>query len=341
MTSQRSLLLIASGILVAVFAGILFWYRVAPPQTPKRVYHIGILARGASSSYKASIESFLKKMNELGYREGETAHFDVRFIEAREDLPKIVQEFLERGVDLIHTYSTPATQEAYKATKDLSRPVSVVFGSMGDPIVAGVVKDINNPGTNVTGVASLSTELTAKRLELLKRINPAIKRVAMPHSASELKDVASEISVSIAKATAKDLGMELVFYPVKSSAENEVVAKRIIRKDVDGMIAAADSLIFAGLSRYVAQSLKEKIPYAVFDISQVQAGGLVGFGPDYIVSGEQSAVIVHQVLQGRDPAKIPVEVPRKLMLMINLKTAREIGIEVPQDLLAEADLVIE
>jgi putative ABC transport system substrate-binding protein len=279
-------------------------------------------------------------MEEFGYREGVNVHYDIRFLNTKEEIAAAVKDFIAQGVDLIHTYSTPATQEAWRATKDLPQPLPIVFGSMGDPVIAGVVKEIQRPGTNVTGVASLSTELTARRLDLLLKIRPGIRRVAMPHSAPQLGDAASARSIQIAKEAAQKLGVELVFYVVNSAADNAVVARQILRKDVDGMIISADSLIFAGLTSYVEQSLKEKIPFAVFDISQVEQGGLVGFGPDYTTSGGQSALLANQILHGKKPEEIAVQIPQKLLLMVNLKTARAIGVDLDAEFLKQVDLVI-
>ncbi len=308
---------------------------------PQRMYKVGILARGASATYMSSIEGFKKKMAALGYTEGETVTYDIRIVDAKEDLPKAVDAFIAASVDLIHTYSTPATQAAYKATRNLPAPIPIVFGSLGDPLNAGVVKNIQRPDTNVTGVASLSTELTAKRLELLRDVDPAVKRVAVPRSTAELNDAASLRSIEIATETAARLGIELVLYPVRSADEHAAVAKEITRTEVDGIIIPADSLIFAGISHYVAQSLKEKLPLAGFDITQVEGGALVGFGPDYETMGEQSALLAHQILRGRSPAVIAVEVPKKLLLMLNQKTARAIGIAFPDALVRSADVVID
>ncbi len=338
--SFRTAVSILAGIII--FAGGAWWYTIKYAPREVKIYKIAILVRGASSAYKTSVESFLKTMRELGHEEGEggNTHYDIRYVNTKDEINGAIQEFIAENVDVIHVYSTPATQAAYQATKDMARPIPIVFGSMGDPLSAGVVKNIDRPDTNVTGVASLSTELTAKRLELLKEIDPKIERVAVPHSAVELKDAASLRSLEIARETAAKLGMTLVYYPVASSQDNERVAATITKKEVDGIIITADSLIFAGLKSYVAQSLKEKIPFAVFDMSQVEQGGLVGFGPDYAVTGEQSARLVHQILQGGDPSVIRVEVPKKLLLAVNLTTARAIGITLTQEFLKKADMVV-
>lgn len=306
--------------------------------TPARSYLVGILARG--SFYEPAVEGYKKKMAELGYIEGKNIIYDIRFINDRAELANVVRQFIEKKVDLIHVYSTPATQVAYELTKNDTKPIPIVFGSMGDPLASGVIKDIQRPGTHVTGVASLSTELTATRLELLKEINSGIKRVAMPHTVFEAGDVAANKSVEIARDTAAALGIQLRLYPVKSAKEHEAVAQSIRSGDVDGMIIGGDSLILGAVELYAERAKKEKIPFAAFDLSNVQKGALVGFGPDYQISGEQAALISHQILRGRNPAEIGVEVPDRLLLAVNLTTARAIGITFPEPFLQRVNITV-
>lgn len=326
-------------LVLAALIGFFWWSNRGSVPPVEKKYRIGILVRG--SGYEAAVDGYRRKMNELGYQEGKDVTYDVRFVSAKEDLAPAVASFLKEGVDLIHTYSTPATQAAYQATKNAPHPVPVVFGSVGDPLLAGVIRDFGHPGTNVTGVSSLSTELTARRLELLREISPEARRIAMPHTAPENNDLAANKSVQIAKDTALTLGMRMTFFPVRVKEDNDAAAKLIMRKNIDGMTVGGDSLVWGSIDVYIAQSIKEKIPFAAFDLSQVQKGALVGFGPDYGVSGEQSAIMTNQILRGRSPAEIPVEVPRKLLLMVNRKTAAAIGMLLPDAFLKKADRIID
>ena len=338
MTMRRNIIALLIGLFLLIVIGIIFIVSSQIPETP-RVYKIGILVRG--EGYDPAVEGYLKKMKELGYEEGKNVIYDIRFVTAKEDLPVVAQEFIDAGVDLIHVYSTPATQAVYNATKDLPKPIPIVFGSMGDPLASGVVKGIQSSGTNVTGVASLSTELTAKRLELIQELFPAAKRVAMPHTAREAGDMAANISVDIALETAEKLGMEIILFPVKDKADNTRVAKLIKKKDVEGIIVGGDSLIWGNIQDYINQAIEEKLPLAAFDISQVKKGALVGYGPDYAISGEQSAVLTDKILKGRLPTELPLEVPQKLILAFNAKTAEKIGFAVPQNFLVKVDILVE
>lgn len=337
---------LALAIILALAGGAIFTIKKYPlridsfaPLKEVKTYRIGVLVRG--SGYETGVEGYRRKMAQLGYEEGKNVVYDVRFVSAREDLPRAVEEFLESGVDVIHTYSTPATQVAYELTKNTLTPVPIVFGSVGDPVIAGLVRAFERPGTNVTGVVSLSTELTSRRLELLREINPATRRVAMPHTALENGDVAAIKSVTIAKETAQRLGIELVLFPVRTREDNARVAEGIMRRDIDGIIVGGDSLIWGDIDMYIARAIKEKIPFSVFDLSQVKKGALVGFGPDFAISGEQSAVITNQILRGRSPAEIPVEVPRKLILAVNQETARLIGVLFSDEFLRGVNIVVD
>lgn len=327
-----------AGIALLSYAAFVSWQERKQSLAPAKQYKIGMIVRGGG--YDAAVEGYKKKLEDIGYREGRDVVYDLKTPTTKEELTVAVNELVANGVDLIHTYSTPATQAAYIGTKDLPNPIPVVFGSMGDPLISGVVKDTRRPGTNVTGVASLSTQLTARRLELLLRVDPRLKRVAMPHSAPEVGDVAADKSVAIAKETAEEFGLKLTLFPVKSKDDNGAVAKKIKRGEVEGIVVGGDSLVWNGIDSYIAQAIKEKLPLAAFDINQVAKGALIGFGPDYRISGEQAAVITHQIFRGKPPSVIPVEVPAKLLLTINLNTARAIGLELPDQLLKEADVII-
>lgn len=334
--------IIVSIVLLLIVGAIstFLWVHKQSLATPlPRIYHIGILSRGRGS-YEVAIKGFQDRLREFGYIEGQNVTYDIRYLSTTDELDQAAQDFVHAHVDLINTYSTPATQAAYRATQQMPNPIPVVFASIADPVAAGVIKGIEQPGTNVTGVISLASELTAKRVELLMRIAPHIKKIAMPRTAEELNDVATNKSVAVAQQAAADAGVQLILFPVHTQAENASTSVKITARLVQGLIVGGDSLVWSGLDNYIKQALKEKIPFAAFDTDQVKRGALIGFGPDYIVSGQQAAVISHKILQGRSPGDIPIETPRKLLLTINLDTARVIGITLDPELLNEADVII-
>lgn len=323
-------------VILAVVALVLaggYWMRQrsSAPLAPAKIYHVGIVVRG--SSYLPGMEGFKKKMAELGYREGVNIRYTVHVVDRREDLPGAISDVLAKGIDLLHVYSTPATVEAYKQTTT----VPIVFGSMGDPLASKTVKSLESSGTNVTGVNSFSAPLAAKRLEFLLEAAPSVTRVAIAFDPDDTPGISS---YNFGKEAAAKLGVVLVPYRITRERPVKETARAIVKKDVNGMIISADSGVWANLSSFVEQSLKEKIPFAVFDKDMVANGGLIGYGPDYFVTGQQSAVLADKILHGQPPATLPIETPQRFILAINLKTARSLGIEIPQQLLRKADLII-
>jgi len=335
--------IVFGAVLLLLIAGVLLIIRTRYHSTilssQPRVYHIGILARGRGS-YEVAIKGFQDRMRELGYVEGQNVIYDVRYLSTKDELKKAAQDFVTARVDLISTYSTPATKAVYEATQNTQNPIPIVFGSLNYPVASGFIKSVEHPGTNATGIISLSTELTAKRIDLLTRIVPGIKRIAMPRSVQELNDIAANGSVALAQQAAKGAGIQLILFPVHTQEENALTSAKITGQLVQGMIVGGDSLVWSGLDFYIKQAIKEKIPFSVFSIDQVKRGALIGFGPDYTVMGQQVAAISHQILQGKKPQEIAVQIPEKLILAINLDTARAIGITIDPQLLKEADVII-
>lgn len=320
----------------AYFFGVIPSFRGSPEET--KVYKIGILTRGVA--FEPAIKGFRAKMNELGYTEDKNVFYDKRDHETKVQLEAAAREFVEKNYDLIFTLSTPATQAAYKATQDLAKPVPVVFGIVADPLAAGVIKSIQKSGTNATGIATLASELTAKRLEILREINPKIQRVAMPHSAFELGDVSANKSVEIAQEKAALLGIAIKLYPIQSSAENAKVAATIKAKDVEGIVIGGDSLVLAGIEHYAKQATSEKILAVGVDPNNVNKGMLMAFGTDYYTNGEQAASIAHKIFRGTDPAEVSIEASKKLLLTVNLEAARAIGLTFPEEFLKRVDVVV-
>lgn len=301
------------------------------PNSEEKIARIGILVRG--KSYVPGVEGFQAKMKQLGYVEGENVEYFTKFIDDRKNLPGAVAELLLENIDVLHTYSTPATVEAYKQTKE----IPIVFGSMGDPLASKTVKALDRSETNVTGVSSLSAPLVVKRLEFLLEASPGVKRVAF---ALTPDDIPGRSSYNFILEAAEKLGVEVVPYWIDAERDATETARAIKAEDVDGIVLSSDSLTWARLSDYVDQSIKEQLPFAVFHKDMVLAGGLIGYGPDYFGSGEQSAVLVDKILRGQKPTDLPIESPGKLLLAINMKTALAIGLTLPPELLQRADIVI-
>lgn len=322
--------IIGLALFLGFVAFLLQQQEVAPTPPVQNVYKIGVVVRGAS--YLPGIEGFKSKMAELGYEEGMNVSYEIKIVENTADLPMAVRELIAQNVHVLHTYSTPATVAAFAETKT----IPIVFGSMGDPLASKTIESLQRPGTNVTGVNSLSAPLVSKRLEFLLEAAPWVKKVAFPLTHEDIPGKSSHVFIL---ETAEKLGIEVVPYYITKERTSEETAQAISHKDVDGIVLSSDTAMWRNLGDYVAQAIKEKLPFAVFDKDMVAAGGLVGYGPDYFVSGEQSAVLIDKILNGQSPSELPIENPRRLVLALNLDTARAIGIEFPPSLLQKADVL--
>lgn len=320
-----AILIVAAGLGVAFFSR-----REQAAQPPPTL--IGILVRG--KSYTPGVDGFKEKMQQLGYREGENVRYLARFIDAREDIPAAVSEFIRSGVVLFYTLSTPVTGEVYKQTKT----IPVIFGSVGDPLATDFVESLQHPGKNVTGISSLSVSLVGKRLEFLLEAVPSVKKVAYPFTP---EDIPAAKSYPVVLGAAHKLGVTIVPYLISKDRDAKATALAIRRRDVDGIVLAADSATWSALNVYVDQAIKEKLPFAVFDKDMVAAGGLIGYGPDYFTVGQQAAVLADKILHGQRPGELPVETPQRFLLGVNLDTAAAIGVRLPPPLLQKADFIVQ
>ena len=298
----------------------------------QKSYRVGVIVRG--DSYKPAVSGFKAHMAELGYTEGGSVTYDIVYVVNAGDIASTTSGVIARKPDLILTFSTPVTTEVAKQTTT----IPIVFGSVGDPLSAGFVNTLNHPGGNITGIMSLSVELSPKRLDLLKQLYPNLKKVAVPVT---MTDIAAKNSLDLIMKIAPTLGVTVVPYFIDANHTPTEVAGTIFSKDVDGIVLSADSATWAVLPAYIAQAKKEKLPFAVFDQNMVQSGGLVGYGPDYTVVGAQAADIIKRILGGASPANLPIESPDKLILALNLKTAKELGLTVPSVFLSQVDYLVQ
>lgn len=329
---KKSFFIAISLIILAIVIGILYVFlQPAPSSEKQKTYKIGVIVRG--NSYKPAVEGFKKRMTEMGYVEGGSVTYDIQYVVNAADIASTTSAVIAGKPDAILTFSTPVTTEASKQTKT----IPIIFGSMGDPLASGLVDTLRHPGRNVTGIMSLSVDLSPKRLDLLKQLFPSLKKVAVPVT---MTDIAGKNSLDLIDEIAPKLGVTIVPYVVDAKHTPADVALTISKEDVDGIVLSADSATWAALPAFVDQAKKEKIPFAVFDRDMVDKGGLVGYGPDYAVVGQQAANFIKKVLSGISPADLPVESPEKLLLALNLKTAQELGLVVPDLFLSKVDYLV-
>ena len=317
-------------ILILLAVSVLLIPRLSVAQ---KVWRIGALL--AEDQFIPAVEGFKKKMAELGYVEGRNVQYEVFNAELdREKLQQFAQKLVQDKPDLIVTSSTTATVPLAKLTKGTDLPV--VFLSAGNPL--DFVKSYASSGNNLTGISSASLDLTAKRLELLKELVPKVKRVV---SLNYPQGVNYRDNLAAVREAAKKIG--LVIKEVNASSRDELmlVIRTITRKAADAILLQPDAFFAKNIEVVVQQSMKEKLPVIPALINNVKRGALATYSPDYSALGEQGAMLVNRILRGAKPADLPIEQPLKLVLVINLKTAKAIGLKVSKELLIRADEVIE
>ena len=301
-------------------------------QQPPKAARVGYLS--AASAPDANIESFRQGMRSIGYVEGHNFVIEARYAERDYSrFPALIEELLRAKVDLIVT-GGPATQAAPLA----GRSVPVVFGFSGNPVDAGVVASFARPAANATGISFLALDLAAKRVEILREAAPAIKRIAVlsnPEHAGE----PSELRVT--REAARNLGLEIAYFQVRTDDNFEPTFGEIARSGCDALVAFPDALMIFHRQAIGAFAKDANLPSIFGWKPFVEAGGLLSYGPNLRDGFARLAFYVDKILKGAKPSDLPVEQPTKLELILNLKTAKTIGITLPQSLLFRADEVIE
>jgi putative tryptophan/tyrosine transport system substrate-binding protein len=270
----------------------------------------------------------------LGYREREDFVIGVRFTQGNHALlPAAARELVRHGVDLLFvTSAQPA-----KAEQQATTQIPIVFTWVEDPVGLGLVQSFARPGGNITGVTNLTRELGSKRLELFRQLVPGLQRVLYPYDATHAPSVAL---AQVYRDAARHLGMELVEKSVRTEAEVQEMLVQVRESKVDGIVQP--SSLSLNIPGFLVEATAERaIPTMFQDAFFVKRGGLASYGPDIYASGWQAARLVDKILKGTDPREIPVEVSTKFKFVINLKTAKALGLTIPPIILFQADEVIQ
>lgn len=302
-------------------------------QETTKVYRIGILEAIPAAKNVADLDALRKGLRDLGYVEGSNLRIEYRSADGRaERFPELVSELVRLKVDLIVTRGTPATNAAKSATAT----IPVVMATMGDPRLN--VASFARPGGNVTGLTTFSTELTGKRIEMVKELVPGIARVALLHN---MGNPAVPQEWGETKKAARSLGLHADLLDVRSDADLRRAFKVAVEQHVDALVVGADGLIQAHQQEIVDFVARNKLP-AVYPAREfVEAGGLIAYAVSYPDLYFRFARYVDKILRGTKPGELPVEQPTKFELVINLKTAKALGLVIPQSLLVRADEVIQ
>ena len=299
----------------------------------QKIYRISALL--AEEQFLPAVDGFKKGMAALGYIEGKNVRYGIYNAQLdRKKLQGFAEKLVREKPDLIVTSSTTATVPVVKLTGGTDLPV--VLLSSGNPLQ--FVKSYASSGNNLTGISAAALELTAKRLELLKDLVPKVKRVA---SLSNPKGVNYQSYVAAVREAAKQNGLTLREVSASNREELRRVMGTMKHTAVHAILVEPDVLYAANIDVIVEYSILEKLPVIPTLITQVRKGALATYAPDYFALGEQGAKLAHKIFKGARPTDLPIELPSKLTLVINLKTAKAIGLKVPKELLVRADEVIE
>src|SRR5262245_28843431 len=307
----------------------------AEAQQPTRIPRIGILAGASASNVSPRVEAFRQRLRELGYVEEKNIVIEYRYAEGkRERLPDLAAELVRLKVDVIVAFSPAAILAAKKA----SPTIPIVFASVGDPVGDGFVSSLARPGGNITGLSAMSPDLDGKRLELLKEAFPKVARVAFLWPSGGTR---GNLTLTDMEAAAKALGLKLLSLPVRGLDDFESAFARAKRDGAQALITTANSLIITQQRQLLDFAAKNRLP-AMYPTSEfVEAGGLISYAPNNADLWRRAATYVDNILKGAKPSDLPVEQPTKFELIINLKTAKQIGVTIAPEVLARADKVIQ
>ena len=315
--------------------GATMWPAHIHAQQSRKIPRIGVLLPGAPVSSSPRTKAFLDGLRELGYVEGRTIAIEWKWGNDQVDtLSGLAADLVRSNVDVIVTGGTPAA----KALKATTGTIPIVIAVVGDPVAAGLVDNLARPGGNVTGFSIVAPELGTKRLELLKEIVPNLSSIAVLLNP---KNPQSKIEMKEMQTAARAMGLQL--HPAEISTEGELEDAFVAmnKAAAQALILLTDSIFFSQRKRTVDLANKYRLPGVYFFPIFVEEGGLMSYGPSDADLFRRAAGYVDRILKGMKPGELPVEQPTKFELYINLKTAKALGLNVPNTLIGRADKVIE
>ena len=327
MTMKIIVLLLVSLAVVSV--------HLADAQQPPKKPLIGVLVAGSPSSMESRINAFQKRLRELGYKEGQNIVVEYHYAEGNYNrLTAIATDLVRSNANVIVTWAIPVTQ----VVKNATNTIPIVMAGGGNPVETGLVESLAKPGGNITGLATIQNELTGKRLELLKEAVPKISRVAFVFNPEGQVPTQGYEPL---KGFAQSLKMSLEPLEIRKPNEIDKAFAAIPKSRVDGLLLESDPVFNTNRQKVIALTAKNRLPAMYPERRWAEDGGMMAYGTDLIEVANRAAIFVDKILKGAKPADLPVEQPTKFELAINLKTAKQIGVTIPQSVLFRADKVVK
>src|SRR6267378_920630 len=311
---------------------------VADAQAPTKVARIGWLSRGGPTATDANMDAFRQGMRELGYVEGRTFVVEPRYAGGKSELmPEQAAELERSGVDVI----IAGPFEALQAAKQSTSRVPIIMTPSVDPAATGVVMNLDRPEGNITGITEMMPELTAQRLQLLKQIAPSLSRVAILWWPGTLTEDTFKKMLKETEAAARSIGVEIQVVEAAKVDDFDAAFSAMAKERVDGLIVLINPMFFLQRQHIIERAAKHRLPAIYEWKSFVQSGGLISYGADVPDIYRRTAGFVDKILNGAKPADLPVEAPKLFDMAVDLKTARALGVTIPEPFVKQAVQVIE
>ena len=318
---------------IVVLGGAAAWPFAARGQQMTKLPTIGFLGVSTPSNWSQWTAAFVQRMHELGWSEGRTVQIEYRWAEGRsERYGEIASEFIRLKVDVIVTTGT-----AVAAAEQATSTVPIVFAIAADPVGSGIVASLGHPGGNATGLSVQATDLAGKRLELLLEVLPNVRRLAVM---TDVTYRASVLETTEVQAAARKMSLDVDVLEIRR-AEDIAPAFAALRSGAQALYLCAGALTNANFARINTLALGARLPTINPDRDYLLAGGFISYGPNYTDLFRRAADFVDKILKGAKPADLPVEQPTKFELVINLTTAKALGLTIPESFLLRADEVVE
>ena len=322
-------------VVVALGAGALAPLFSIAQEPARKMARIGYLTLGLPSSERGWLDAFRQGLRDSGYAEGQNIVIESRYAMGQVDKLSALADELVRGkVEVLVTGGEAAALAAQKATRD----VPIVFTTLADPVAIGLVASLAKPGANITGMSDMHSDLVSKRLQLLKDILPGATRFGVIFNPA---NPAHPFQVKDCQAAARDLRVTIMLMAIRKPEDIKPVFVAIQKERLSGLLILGDRLLGANHERILASAMEARLPTSHTQRIRVEAGGMMSYGANFADVYRQSAVYVASILKGAKPADLPVQQPTHIEFAINVKTAKALGIKIPQSVLLQATHVIE